>query len=1014
MKHNYFYSVLLVGLLFFIPKLNYAQNVIHYWNFNDNASVATITTPNNSLITGASISAQTSGISAIDFANGTGQNFNVLNLNAQNSDASGTHLRFNDPIGSSLTFALPTNGYQNVIVKFATRRSGSGAGTQIWSYSTDGTTYTFFENVIPNNGDPALVTLDFSAITAANNNPNFKLKVEFIQGAGGTVGNNRFDNFTTEGTTSGAADTTPPNAVFSPLNAAINVSSAAIPTITFNENVRLIDNSAITNTNVDAIVQLRLNNATGAVVPFDATFANNIITITPTTILNTTQTYYVVLVANTIEDESNNAITTLQSATFTTGSPSISFASDFVTVNENAGTISFVLNISSPNTSSVNLVVKPAPFSTANASDFTLATQTLNFTANSTTAQIITIPIIDDVLPEQQAEYFVLSLENPVGISITGNPSATIYIIDNDTPAIVPSQEIQLDYIGSFDPSGTNSSTCEIVVHDPATQRLFATSAIAGFLDIINFSNPSSPSVISSINMNSYGGITSVAIKNGVLAIASPNADETLPGSVVFFDTNGVFLKQVSVGSLPDMIVFTPDGTKVLTANEGQPNDTYTIDPEGSVSVIDISGGITNLTQANVTTLGFQSYNSQEATLLANGIRKVKASSTLSQDLEPEYITISADSQKAYVAIQENNAIAEINLATNTISDLWALGTKDVSLPGNGMDISDTNGVALIANWPMKAYYNPDGIANYTVNGTTYLVTANEGDEKDYSGFSERTTVGASDYNLDPAIYPNASVLKQSYNMGRMRVTNASGNTDVDADFEEISCLGTRSFGIFNTTTKQLVYDSGDSFERYTLANFPTLFNSDHEENGAKGRSRAKGPEPEGVTISTIGSQTFAFITLERIGGVMVYNITNPNSPVFVDYKNTRSTSAYGGDNGPEGIIYISQANSPTNKAYVIVANEISGTLTIFEVNTNNLSTSNFENNPKTFAIFPNPANQDTTVYFNRTADVTVYDMNGKKIFSQKNAQTIETNSLKTGIYIVKTEDGMSQKLLVK
>ncbi|MFT6749694.1 MAG: hypothetical protein ACJAQ1_001648, partial [Flavobacterium sp.] len=352
MKHNYFYSVLLFGLFFFIPKLNYAQNVIHYWNFNNNASVATITTPSNSLVSGASITAQISGISAIDFAGGTGQNFNVLNLNAQNSDVSGTHLRFNDPIGSALIFALPTSGYQNIIVKFATRRSGSGAGTQVWSYSNDGTSYTFFANVIPNNGDPALAALDFSTITASNNNPNFKLKVEFQQGNGGTGGNNRFDNFTTEGETSNAPDTTPPNAVFSPLTSATNVSTSVVPTITFNENVRLVDNSAITNTNVDALVELRLNNAAGTVVSFDATFSNNVITISPSATLTTSQLYYVALLANTIEDESDNAITTTQNASFTTGSPSISLASNFITANENVGTLSFVLNINSPNNSS--------------------------------------------------------------------------------------------------------------------------------------------------------------------------------------------------------------------------------------------------------------------------------------------------------------------------------------------------------------------------------------------------------------------------------------------------------------------------------------------------------------------------------------------------------------------------------------------------------------------------------------------------------------------------------------
>ena len=1004
-----------IGLLFVLltTSFSWGQNLLHYWNFNNATSLATLTTPNQT-IGGASITAIAGGISTIEFAGGTGQNFSILNLNAQNSDASGTHLRFNDPIGGALVFALPTTGYQNIVVKFATRRSAQGAGTQSWSYTSDGTTYIPFTTILPNNGDPALATLDFSTIAAANNNANFKIKVEFTAVPGGTSGNNRFDNFTTQGTATGGADTTAPTTTFLPVTASANVATTVNPTISFNENVRLIDNSAITNTNVDALVQLRLNNATGTIVPFDATFIANVITIAPSTSLVNNQLYYVSLLPNTIEDESDNAITTLQSATFTTANPSVSLASNFITVNENAGTLSFVINLSSPATSSVDLVVKTTPFSTANAADFTLATQTLNFTASSSLTQTITIPIIDDTAVEQQAEYFVLSLENPVGITISGNTAATIYITDNDNVAPAPSNQIELNYIGSFDPSGANTSTCEIVVHDPASQRLFTTSAVAGFLDIINFSDPTAPTVITSVNMNPYGGVTSVAVKNGIVAVASPNADETLNGSVVFFDTNGVFLKQVTVGALPDMVTFTPDGTKVMTANEGQPNANYSIDPEGSVSVINISGGIASLTQANVTTLLFTAYNAQEAALIASGVRKLKATSTMSQDFEPEYITISADSQKAWVSLQENNAIAEINLTNTTIAEVWALGTKDISIPGNGMDISDNNGQVLIANWPIKAFYLPDGIASYTSGGQNYIVTANEGDEKEYTGFTERTTVGAATYTLDSAVFPNASVLKQTYNMGRFRVTNLNGNTDADADFETINCVGTRSFSIFNTTTKQIVYDSGDAFERYTAATLPTLFNADHEDNVAKGRSRAKGPEPEGVTTAQIGSQTFAFISLERVGGVMVYNVTDPNNVTFVDYKNSRSTSAYGGDHGPEGITYIRPENSATGKPYVLVANEISGTITIFEVDLNTLATPDFQNNPATFVMFPNPTNNSGMVYFNRTADIEVFDISGKAILSQKQAQTIDTSNLSSGIYVVKTSEGITKKLIVK
>ncbi|RKS23375.1 putative secreted protein (Por secretion system target) [Flavobacterium endophyticum] len=1315
MSHNYASKIekaLLLLILFFVAQFSYGQTLIHYWNFNNNASEAAITTPTSTLVTGASLTAIAGGISVIDFAGGTGQAFDLQNLNARNGDGPGTHLRFNDPIGGALQFALPTTGFENVIVKFASRRSGSGAGNQKWSYSVDGTTFVPFTTIAPNNGNPALETLDFSAIAATDNNPNFKLKVEFEVGAGGTVGNNRFDNFTVEGTSAGGGDTTAPTVVYAPANSSTNIAVAADITITFNEAVRLANDAAIDNTNVDALVTLRLNNATGAVVPFDATISGNTITINPTSNLANNQVYYVALLPNTVEDLSGNAVTAATSSTFTTiavqtqfqagdlafvayrmnasgtedevafvtfvdilpgtfltftdskyttntpaqcpngivwtvganecipagsvvriqtsaliankgtvtgsgfglsssgdqvivysgtntapnyitalssngwatantacggsisilpaglvvgtsalntstapgndagntvnafysgvqtGTPAVlkaailnpanwtgvaggtapqtwptwnfpsslqvqsasvlnnttiqitfnanlntasasnvanytgvanlasvtvannvatltfstpfapatnyalvisniqdaagstmacpytynfsfnatlSLASNFVTVNEDAGTLNFVVNLAAAATGSVDLVLKPASFNTADSNDFTFATRTLNFTSASALTQTIQIPIIDDTALEQQAEYFVLSLENPVGYSITGNPMATIYIKDNDRMAKVPNNDIQLNYIGSFDPSGANNSTCEIVVHDPVSQRLFTTSAIAGFLDIVDFSNPAALSVVQSIDMNPYGGVTSVAVKNGIVAVASPNANEALNGSVVFFTTNGVFQKQVTVGALPDMITFTPDGTKVLTANEGQPNADYTVDPEGSVSVIDISGGIASLTQANVTTMLFTQYNTQETALIASGVRKLKSTSTMSQDFEPEYITISADSQKAWVALQENNAIAEINLTNNTYTALWALGTKDMSVVGNGADISDNNGQILIANWPIKSFYQPDGIANYTAGGTNFIVTANEGDEKEYTGFVERITIGDNNYGLDAIAYPNASMLKQSYNAGRFRVSAFSGNTDADAEKEQIYALGGRSFSIFNTDTKQLVFDSGDDFEMYTAMtpSINPIFNADHEDNGIKVRSRAKGPEPEGVTLAEIAGKTFAFISLERVGGVMVYDVTNPNDVKFVDYKNSRSVSAYAGDHGPEGITYIKAADSPTNKDYIVVANEISGTLTLFEVNTENLSTPGFENEPKTFVLFPNPA-VDGIVYFNRIADIEVFDYTGKLIHTAKQALTIDTSSMATGIYLVKTAEGITKKLVVK
>ena len=1005
--------------LFMGTTFTWGQTQLHYWNFNalPSGNLNTVAPDASLLPTGTAISYPGTGAGYMDNVAGSV-------LNAQNGDAAGLGLRPRNPSNTrSLLVTAPTTGYQNIIIKFATTRTTQGASVQNYSYTLNGTDFITTGLTVTSYSpqtEPTyeVVTLDFSGITGVANNPNFALKIDFGgTTAAGSSGNNRFDNLTITGTIAGGTDTTAPVATFLPANNATNVAITSQPTISFNEAIRLADNSPINNTNVDALVELRLGNASGAPVPFDATISNNVITIAPVQPLTNSQNYYVAVVPNTIEDTNDNAITTTPSAVFTTVAfdTKIAMASNFITVNENHGTLNFNLNLTAPSNASVDLVVKAAPFSTADTGDFTLATQTLHFTAGSATTQTVSIPIIDDTLEEQHAEYFVLSLENPVGLSITGNPMTTVYIKDNDKQAPVANNDIQLEYIGSFDPSGASSSSCEIVVHDPATQRLFTISAIADKLEIIDFSNPAALSVVNSINMASYGGITSVAVKNGVVAVASPNANEQLNGSVVFFDTNGNFLKQVTVGALPDMVTFSHDGTKVLTANEGQPNDAYTVDPEGSVSIIDISGGIASLSQSDVTTLLFTAYNAQESALIASGVRKTKSSSTLSQDFEPEYITISADSQRAWVTLQENNAIAEINLNTKSIADVWALGTKDLRIPGNGMDISDNNSEVLIANWPVEAYYIPDAVANYTVGGTTYLLTANEGDEKEYSGLTERTTIGANTYTLDPAVFPNAAVLKQNHNAGRLRATNLNGNTDADADYEQIRILGARSFSIFNADTKAIVFDSGDDFEMYTAMtpSISPIFNADHGDNVKKGRSRAKGPEPEGITIAEIAGKTFAFITLERVGGVMVYDVTNPADVKFVDYKNSRSVSAYSGDLGPEGVTFIKAANSPTGKNYVAVANEISGTISMYEVNTANLSNDDFTNAPKTFTVFPNPSNKGL-VYFNRVADYQLYDLSGKLIQSEKNALTINTSKLTAGIYLIRTAEGITQKLIVK
>jgi predicted extracellular nuclease/2',3'-cyclic-nucleotide 2'-phosphodiesterase (5'-nucleotidase family) len=264
-----------------------------------------------------------------------------------------------------------------------------------------------------------------------------------------------------------------------------------------------------------------------------------------------------------------------------------------------------------------------------------------------------------------------------------------------------------------------------------------------------------------------------------------------------------------------------------------------------------------------------------------------------------------------------------------------------ISVNSNGLDASDrdldgSNSTINIQNQPVFGLYQPDSIASYTVNGQTYFVTANEGDTRDYNGFSEEVRVSSVSYVLDPTAFPNATELKLNQNLGRLTVSNASGDLDGDGDFDQIQVPGSRSFSIWDSAGN-LVYDSGDDFEQITAAAFPTFFNASNDNNDFDNRSDNKGPEPEGVTVGTINNRTYAFVGLERIGGVMVYDVTNPTQPDFVQYLNPRdfNLNPESGltDSGPEGLTFIAASDSPNGKPLLVVGNEISRTTAIFEVN---------------------------------------------------------------------------------
>lgn len=919
-------------------------------------------------------------------------------------------------------------------------------------------------------------------------------------------------------------------------------------------------------------------------------------------------------------------------------------------------------------------------------------------------------------------------------------------------------QSITLDPLGTYAAGQFDLGAAEIVAHDPKAQRLFVVNAQAATVDVLDIRNPVYPVKIVSLDMKPYGAVAnSVIAFDGIIAVAVENSVKTEPGVVVFFDKHLRFVNKVTVGALPDMLTATPDLRYVLVANEGEPNTDYSVDPEGSVSIIDVSNGVKKLKQSDVRNVNFAAFNSAP---LDPSIRIFGPGATVAQDIEPEYVAVSPDSRTAYVTCQENNALAIIDIRSGKVKELAGLGFKDHalidgrtetfsfhqrslpsigetaagqtiqlggfsglhfegidsvtgkykfiahtdrgpnaeptgiirpfllpgftpeivrfeldrergdleitervplqrapgvpltglpntalggnanlpyndevpvdllgnvlpldplgadlegiavdpssgsfwmvdeyrpaiyhfsatgvlvdrfvpqgtalaagapagmfgiealpavlaqrrqnrgfeavawdngklyafvqspirnpvtlgnaaltamqnirivefdpvalqtrqfmyimdnpdlgpepntradkigdavslgngeflvierdddSLPGDavatiekkvyrfnlagatdvsamagligatgktvdqlntaemsannirpvqkvlhvdlvqagynkvqkveglavidpwtiavindndftvasitvnpdgtftrnytpektqlgivevlqhGLDASDRDSKINIRPWPVKGMYLPDAIVSYKVKGDTFLVLANEGDVREYETFVEAVRVGASSVVLDPAKFPNAAVLKNTSNLGRLNITSTLGRNPATGFYEELYAFGARSFSIRNAKGR-LIYDSGDDFEWITALDFPANFNASNTSNDFDNRSDDKGPEPEGMVIGKVYGREYAFIGLERIGGVMIYDISDPERPEFVDYVNRRNFEAPAdasgiSDLGPEGLIFIEADDSPNGKPLLVVGNEISGTTTIFQIN---------------------------------------------------------------------------------
>jgi hypothetical protein len=504
------------------------------------------------------------------------------------------------------------------------------------------------------------------------------------------------------------------------------------------------------------------------------------------------------------------------------------------------------------------------------------------------------------------------------------------------TASIPTAAQITIEVASTHRHGGwVTDSPAEKVVYDAGMERIYVTRPQDNSVDVIDISDPFSPQVLRTVDLSAeLRRPNDIDLARGLVAVVAHSGPEHgSPGRLVLLDLEGNVLDFVDLGPRGHAVRFTDDGRQIV------------VGCQHSVRIVDLSH--MPLQPGDIRTVDFGSYDGKEDLLRALGVY-VPEGASASTALIPENLTVSPRDRTAWVTLQENNAIAVIDLRRAKISRIFGLGYKWHMLPGNGLDASDMDDEIRIENWPVRGMYRADGIHAFRVRGATYYLLANEGNGHYWQSagpYPTETTARVSALELDPELLDLFPGLQDDENLGRLEVlryppTGTYVDENGDTVYRHLYSLGGRSFSILNALGWR-VYESGSEFARVIAERYPDNFNSHWwpVSGTFDWYSDSSGCEPESVITGEVDGRTYAFIALERMSGIMIYDVTRPWFSRFVDYVNNRNfdTDDYfeAKDIAPEGMAFIGSSESPTGEPLLVVTNEFTGTTTIYTIVSN-------------------------------------------------------------------------------